>query len=222
MNDVIELYGANTGNSLRASIALEEAGIVYTARRLDLRAHEQRDAPFKTLNPAGKIPTLVDYTLTPTLIINQSNAIIQYADAKAPGQLSPRLPGPETIKVFDRYFFFVTDVIAPSHAAFFLRQAGLNDAASAIDMRVIEQLIFAESFLTDEFMAGGQFSMADVSAFTIAASVRDRLDWKSHPRLSQWFHAIEARPAVQRGLNAFQLQGEQKVRGPCYRTDCLR
>lgn len=204
MNPEIELYGANTGNSLRAAIALEEAGIVYTARKLDLLAHEQRDAPFKTLNPAGKVPTLVDYTVSPALVINQSNAIIQYADAKVPGQLAPILPGPETVRVFDRYFFFVTDVIAPSHAAFFLRQAGLNDAAKAIEARVIEQLIFAESFLTGEFMAGDRFSMADISAFTIAASVRDRLDWTRHPRLLQWFHAIEARPAVQRGLSTFQ------------------
>lgn len=204
MNDLIELYGANTGNSFRAAIALEEAGISYTARKLDLWAHEQRDMPYKALNPAGKVPTLVDHTETPTLIINQSNAIIQYADAKAPGQLAPLLPGPETVRVFDRYFFFVTDVIAPSHAAFFLRQTGLDDAAAVIDKRVIEQLIFAESFLTEEFMAGERFSMADISAFTIASSVRDRLDWKSHPRLSDWFHAIEARPAVQRGLNAFQ------------------
>ena len=30
MNPKIELYGAQTGNSLRAAIALEEAGIPYT------------------------------------------------------------------------------------------------------------------------------------------------------------------------------------------------
>lgn len=204
MGEAIELYGANTGNSMRAAIALEEAGIAYTARKLDLRAHEQRDAPFRLLNPAGKVPTLVDHTLTPALVINQSNAIIQYADAKAPGQLSPRLRGAESARVFDRYFFFVTDVIAPSHAAFFLRQAGMADAAAAIDQRVIEQLVFAERFLTGEFMAGDRFSMADISAFTIAASVRDRLDWSSYPHLSRWFHAIEARPGVQRGLNVFQ------------------
>lgn len=204
MNDVIELYGANTGNSFRAAIALEEAGIVYTARKVDLHAHEQRDASFRALNPAGKVPTLVDPTVTPVLVINQSNAIIQYAAAKAPGQLAPALPGPDTVRVFDRYFFFVTDVIAPSHAAFFLRQAGLNDAAAVIESRVIEQLIFAERFLTGEFMAGDRFSMADISAYTIAASVRYCLEWKRHPRLAQWFDAIEARPAVQRGLNAFQ------------------
>jgi len=42
MNTVIELYGAQTGNSLRAAIALEEAGVPYTARLLNLRAHEHR------------------------------------------------------------------------------------------------------------------------------------------------------------------------------------
>jgi GST-like protein len=204
MNPTIELYGAQTGNSLRAAIALEEAGIPYTARRLNLQANEHRDLAYLALNPAGKVPTLVDHTSTPALVINQSNAIIQFADAKAPGRLAPAHPGPERDRVFDRYFFFVTDVIGPSHAAFFLRQAGLIDAATVIDLRVIEQLVYAERFLTGDFMAGDQFSMADISAFTIASSMRDRLDWAVLSRLSRWFDAIEARPAVQRGLKAFQ------------------
>lgn len=38
------LYGAATGNSVRAAIALEEAGIPYTARCVDLRRGEQRES----------------------------------------------------------------------------------------------------------------------------------------------------------------------------------
>lgn len=53
MSPKIELYGAPTGNSLRAAIALEEAGIPYTARRLNLQANEQRDLSYLALNPAG-------------------------------------------------------------------------------------------------------------------------------------------------------------------------
>ncbi|WP_458238819.1 glutathione S-transferase family protein [Pseudomonas sp. P5_A2_2] len=200
----MELYGANTGNSLRAAIALEESGIAYTARRLDLYAQEHRGPAFLALNPAGKVPTLIDHGTTPALVINQSNAIIQYADSKAPGRLAPAQPGPERIRVIDRYFFFVTDVIAPSQAAFFLHQAGQDKAAAIIDLRVIEQLTYAESFLTAGFMAGAQFSMADISAFTIATAFRDRLEWKELAQLSRWFDTVEARPAVQRGLNAFK------------------
>jgi GST-like protein len=137
MSPKIELYGAPTGNSLRAAIALEEAGIPYTARRLNLQANEQRDLSYLALNPAGKVPTLVDHSSTLPLVINQSNAIIQFADAKAPGRLAPAHRGPKRDRVFDRYFFFVTDVIGPSHVAFSLRQAGFNDAATVIDQRVI-------------------------------------------------------------------------------------
>jgi GST-like protein len=204
MDTVIELYGANTGNSFRAAIALEEAGIAYTARKVDLRTGEHRNPDFLALNPAGKVPTLIDRTSAVPRVINQSNAIIQYADSKAPGRLSPVQPGPERDKVFDRYFFFVTDVIAPSHAAFFLRQTGMNEAADLIDRRVLEQLNLAETLLTGKFMADDAFSMADISAFTLTASLRDRLDWASLPRLSRWFETVAARPAVQRGLNAFE------------------
>ncbi|MCF5664773.1 MULTISPECIES: glutathione S-transferase family protein [Pseudomonas] len=204
MNAVIELYGAQTGNSLRAAIALEEAGVPYTARLLNLRALEHRDPAYLRLNPAGQVPTLVDNTSVPARIINQSNAIIQYADTSAPGRLAPAQLGWERDRVFDRYFFFVTDVIAPSHAAFFLRQTGLDDAAAKIERLVIERLVYSENFLTDAFMAGDHFSMADISAFTIAASVRDKLDWATLRRLSQWFNAVDARPAVQRGMRAFE------------------
>jgi GST-like protein len=150
------------------------------------------------------VPTLIDHGMTPALVINQSNAIIQYAEAKAPGRLAPAQPGPERIRVIDRYFFFVTDVIAPSHAAFFLHQAGQDKAAAIIDLRVIEQLTYAESFLTDDFMAGQQFSMADISAFTIVTAFRDRLDWKQLPQLSRWFDTVESRPSIQRARAAFQ------------------
>ena len=203
MNTAIELYGAETGNTIRAAIALEEAGIAYTARHVDLHAGEHRDPAFLALNPAGKVPTLVDRSSTPALVINQSNAIIQYADHQAPGRLAPAGHGPQRDKVFDRYFFFVTDIIAPSHAAFFLHQAGMNEAAELIQRRVIEQFNLAETFLTADFMAGEQFSMADISAFTLATSIRDRLDWNALPRLTRWYATIEARPAVQRGLKAF-------------------
>lgn len=205
MNDQLELYGANTGNSLRAAIALEESGVAYTARRLDLYAQEHRGPAFLALNPAGKVPTLIDHGTTPMLVINQSNAIIQYADTQSPGRLAPSQPGPARTRVIDRYFFFVTDVIAPSHAAFFLHQAGHDKAAALIDLRVIDQLTYSESFLTAGFMAGEQFSMADISAFTIATAFRDRLDWKQLPQLSRWFDTIEARPAVQRGLKVFKV-----------------
>jgi len=59
-NPSIELYGAQTGNCLRAAIALEEAMVPYTVRHVDLRSGEHRRAAYLALNPAGQVPTMVD------------------------------------------------------------------------------------------------------------------------------------------------------------------
>jgi GST-like protein len=45
---------------------------------------------------------------------------------------------------------------------------------------------------------------APIIVHMAAASIRDRLDWAPLAHLSRWFASIEARPAVQRGLKAFQ------------------
>lgn len=203
MTHQIELYGANTGNSVRAAIALEEAGIPYVARRLDLQAGAQRESTYLTLNPAAKVPTLVDHSATPTLILNQSNAIIQYADEKRPGRLSPVDDLNGRLRTLDRYFFFVTDVIAPSHAAFFLHHHGKHQAGDVIERQVRRQLAYSEHFLNEEYMAGAQFSMADISAFTLVNSLKTQLEWTSLPRLARWFELICRRPGVQAGLGAF-------------------
>lgn len=206
MQDLIELYGAQTGNCFRAAIALIEADIPFTVRHVDLRAGAHFEPSFMALNPAGKVPTLVDHNYTQPLVINQSNAIIQYADIKAPGRLSPAEQGPERFRVFDRYFFFVTDVIANSHAAFFLKRVGLREAAAPLEYRAVEHLSLAEDFLTGPYMAGEEFSMADISAFTLAATVQELLPWDKLPKLQQWFDNIQARPGIQAGLKAFDGQ----------------
>ncbi|WP_213939195.1 glutathione S-transferase family protein [Pseudomonas sp. dw_612] len=203
MPQMIELYGAPTGNCLRAAIALAEAGIPFVVRPVNLREGKHSEPDFLALNPAGKVPTLVDHHFTPALVINQSNAIMLYVDAKVPGLLAPAVQGPERFKVLDRYFFFVTDVIAVSHAAFFLKKIGQGEAAAPLDQRVIENLLLAEGFLTCEYMAGETFTLADISAFTLASSVTDRIPWEKVPRLKAWFERVHARPGVQSGLHAF-------------------
>jgi glutathione S-transferase len=73
---------------------LIEAAIPFTVRHIDLSAGAHMQPPFIAINPAGKVPTLIDHNFKPSLVIHQSNAIIQYADAMAPGTLAPSGIGP--------------------------------------------------------------------------------------------------------------------------------
>lgn len=204
MQAAVELYGAETGNSLRAAIALAEAGIVFTAKPMELSAGAHRQPAFLALNPAGKVPTLVDHGYSPALVINQSNAIIDYADATSPGRLSPAALGVERFRVHDRFLFFITDVIAVSHAAFFVRRIGQREAAVPLDQRALENLMSAEGFLERGYMAGDTFTKADIAAFTFAMSVRGQIPWATLPRMTRWFEMVAARPAVQQGLGTFR------------------
>jgi GST-like protein len=77
MDVPIELHGDRTGNCVRVSIALEEARLAYVASRVDLSRGEQREARHLHLNPAGKVPTIVDRSCEPPLVLSQNDRTCQ-------------------------------------------------------------------------------------------------------------------------------------------------
>ena len=77
---MLELLGANTGKSLRAAIALEEAKLPFRATMVDLRAGTQRTPAFRALNPGAQVPVLIDRSRPNSpFVMAQSNAIMFYA-----------------------------------------------------------------------------------------------------------------------------------------------
>ena len=207
MNTTYELYGAPTGNCIRAAIALEEAGLPYTVRSVDLANGKHRSAAYLALNPAGKVPVLVESKENaPPIVITQSNAIVLYAAERAPGRLLPEDSLARSV-VYERFFFFVTDVIAVSHAAFFLRGAGVPAGQTLLVERMLAALESAERYVSDSaYMAGKTFSIADIAAFTITQSVKSQLPWAQLPNLRRWYEQIAARPAFARGLKVFNAR----------------
>ena len=206
MDATLELYAAPTGNCLRAVMALEEAGIAYTLKSVDLQAGAHKRSPYTDLNPAGLVPTAVVHGSDGgRLVLTQSNAIILYAAAEAPRKLLPEAEGQARAVVLDRFFFFVTDVIVPSGAGFFLKRQGQEDAAGMLDQRVLEALAGAERFAQQSrFIAGENFSIADIAGFTFTRFAQARLPWAALPNLKRWFEDVETRPGVQR---AYQRLG---------------
>lgn len=201
----VTLYGAKTGNCLRVSIALEEALIPYSVVKLNLEAGEHLLPEYIELNPLAKVPTLID-TFGPNgrHVISQSNAIMLYIAEKAPGRLLPYNRGLQRSQAIERFFFFITDVIAPSHAAFHLTQATDGQNAKVLEARAVSALCFAERFVSQSnFIAGDKFSLADIAGFTIASAMEPMLPWDTLPNLKRWFSGIARREGVARGLRAF-------------------
>ncbi|AGW95253.1 hypothetical protein N234_34910 [Ralstonia pickettii DTP0602] len=203
MQNPIELYGALTGNCIRAAIALEEAGVPYTVKRIDLAAGEQLGSQHRALNAFGKVPVLVEHRREGTFVLTQSNAIMFFAAERSGNGLLPADPVARA-RVYERFFYFLTDVIAVSHGAFRLEQMGARAQSTHLNGMAMAALAESERFLeSTPFMAGDEFTLADISAFTIASAFREDLQWASHPALTRWFEAVSMRPAVINGLKAF-------------------
>lgn len=59
----LTLYGAARSRASMVRWYLEEKGIPYAFVQLDLKGGEQRQAPFLSIHPFGKVPALVDDAL---------------------------------------------------------------------------------------------------------------------------------------------------------------
>ena len=58
---MITLYTAPTPNGHKISVALEELGLAYEVKVVDLFKGEQKQAAFLGINPNGRIPAIIDH-----------------------------------------------------------------------------------------------------------------------------------------------------------------
>jgi len=83
---MIDLYTFSTSNGYKISICLEELGIPYNVKMINVLQGEQFTQNFLSLNPNAKIPVIVDHETG--LTIFESCAILLYLAEKA-GKLIP-------------------------------------------------------------------------------------------------------------------------------------
>ena len=84
---MFDLYTAPTPNGHKVSIALEELGLPYTVKPVNILSGEQRNPEYLQLNPNGRIPTLVDHD-NGGFAVFESGAILVYLAEKT-GRLLP-------------------------------------------------------------------------------------------------------------------------------------
>lgn len=77
---MMKLYEFGPTRSIRARWMLQELGVDFEAVTVNLVAGEHRHPEFLKINPAGKVPVLID----DGLILNESVAIVQYLGEKYP------------------------------------------------------------------------------------------------------------------------------------------
>jgi GSH-dependent disulfide-bond oxidoreductase len=89
----LQLYSLPTPNGVKVSIMLEEIGLPYEPHLVDFDTNDQGSAEFRSLNPYGKIPAIIDPAGPDgePLALFESGAILIYLAEKS-GQFLPCTP----------------------------------------------------------------------------------------------------------------------------------
>lgn len=203
---MIDVYTANTPNGVKVPIALEELGVPYRVRRLDLGAQEQKRPEFLRINPNGRIPAIVD-TDGPggaPLSVFESGAILWYLAEKFPGLM----PGNavERIRALE-YTFFQVGGVGPmfGQAGWFMRHSETIPVAITRYQTEANRLtaVFEARLREAAWLAGESYSVADIMNFGwLRAPQYAGVQLGAYPAVQQWVERIAARPAVARGLQA--------------------
>ncbi|MCY1279181.1 Disulfide-bond oxidoreductase YfcG [compost metagenome] len=195
---MIELYTAATPNGHKVSIALEELGLPYEVHALSFDKKEQKTPEFLRINPNGRIPAIVDDGFA----VFESGAILIYLAEKT-GRLMP-LDAQGRSRVI-QWLMFQMGGIGPmqGQANVFFRYfpEKLQPAIDRYQHETRRLYEVLDGRLGEAEFLAGDYSIADIATFPwvrlydwAGVSV-DGLD-----NLQRWLAAIEARPAVQRGL----------------------
>ena len=81
----ILLYAADTPNTWKPASLLEELGVEYDVRIIDIMANEQKQPEFLALNPNGRTPALVDRSISPPFAVFERSRTMGAAPPPALG-----------------------------------------------------------------------------------------------------------------------------------------
>lgn len=198
---MIELFTAATPNGHKTSIALEELGLPYTLRVLDLGKLEQKQPWFLAINPNGRIPAIIDHDADDFPVF-ESGAILIYLSEKT-GQLMPSdAKGRSRVL---QWLMFQMGGIGPmmGQANVFFRYfpEKIQPAIDRYQGECSRLFRVLDGHLKDCEYLAGDYSIADIANWAWVRTHRwSGVPVEEFPHLQRWLALIRGRPAVQQGI----------------------
>lgn len=193
-------YGAPASSAGKTHWMLEEVGLPYEYRRVDLRDPLVREE-FRQLNPAGTVPFIIDGDLR----MVESAAINLYLAERYKPELLPAA-GVGRALCYQWSFWGITNLQPEALAFMFqvMRPEGTRDdlVMAAAREKVARLLEHLELALAGPFLVGDHFTVADVNAGAVVNLALRAGAAQGGPRITAWMESLRARPAYQRAVNA--------------------
>jgi len=183
----MKLYEFGPSRALRVRWTLQELDVPFEAVEINLRAGEQRSPEFLKINPAGKLPVLVDGDI----VLTESVAIVLYLAEKYPDKrLIPSDPA-QRAQLYRWLLFAATELEQP------LWRIARHTLLYAEDKRMPGEIALArEDFaamarIMEAHLRGRNFVAGDtvtVGDFVVAYT----LDWAKLVKLLEPFPVLDA------------------------------
>jgi GST-like protein len=214
MSQPIELYYWPTPNGQKASIMLEEVGVPYVVRPVNILKGEQFDPAFLAVNPNNKVPAIVDPEGPEgePIAVFESGAVLLYLAEKT-GKLLPRA-GAARYRALQWLFFQVGGVGPMFGQLGHFKGYAPEPIPYAIDRYRNETLrlyrVMDEQLGKSEYLAG-EYSVADVAVYPwVDVRWFHEIDLSAFRNVERWFEALSRREAVRRGA---RLMKDEEVIG---------
>jgi GSH-dependent disulfide-bond oxidoreductase len=200
----IEVYYWTTPNGWKATIMLEECGLPYRVRPVNIGKGDQFKAEFLAISPNNKIPAIVDPDGPGgrPISIFESGAILQYLGRKT----GCFYPSDERQRVeVDQWLFWQMGGFGPMLGQnHHFRIFAPEKIPYAIDRYTSEaKRLYGvmDARLSDRDYLAGDYSIADIACIGWAKLwERQGQTIEEFPHVKRWLETVLARPAVQRGL----------------------
>ena len=200
---MIHLFTWPTPNGIKPQIMLEETGLPYKVTGIDITKGDQFKPAFLKISPNNKMPAIIDEKGSggKPMSIFESGAILIYLAEKS-GKLMPR----QTRRRFEvvQWLMFQVGTVGPmlGQSNFFRKYAPVkvpyaikrytNEAARLYN--VLDNRLAPRDYLAETY------SIADIAVWPWIIPYFQGVKLDDYRHLARWYRTIEARPAVQRGL----------------------
>jgi glutathione S-transferase len=199
--EMLKLYYAPGTCALASHIALKEAGVAYTAERIDTKNNQQATPAYLAINPKGRVPALV----TDHGVLTETPAILAFVAQSAPEKKLM----PEDAFAFAQAQSFNSYLCSTVHVNHAHKGRGprwATEQTSFDDMkRKVPESMSAAFALIERDMVKGpwvmgeQYTVCDAYLFTLTGWAEgDGVDMARLPKVVAHRQRMSERPAVQK------------------------
>lgn len=204
---MIDFYGFNTANGQKVAVMLEETGLPYTFKYLDMMKGAHMSEDYKKINPIGKMPAIVDHDGPggKPLALFESLAISAYLAEKS-GKLWPADARERALAL--EWATVSPANLNPAFNVHFVLARWMKDDHHEVRDYYTGQVhrmmdVFEQRLGEAPYLAGETYSYADVQLYPVAVVSVAGLEGglAPYPNVRAWADRVGARPAVQKGMN---------------------